>query len=183
MNFLAWLIIACEVGFWIVIGLGLVTRYIFKRHKLGLFFLALTPIIDLILLITASIDLYNGAKASLIHGIAAIYIGVSIAFGKSMIKWADHRFQYYLMKQGPKPEKSYGMNYARQYMKGWGRHVLAYLIGAGLLAAVIFIIDDPSRTDAFDGILKAWSLVLGIDLLISISNFIWPTKAKEKAKI
>ena len=48
MNFIVWLIIFCEVAFWVVILLGLVTRYIFKLKKLGLFFLALTPVIDLI---------------------------------------------------------------------------------------------------------------------------------------
>ncbi|QED49333.1 hypothetical protein [Cytobacillus dafuensis] len=180
MNFLAWMIVASEIGFWVVIALGLVTRYVFKRNKLGLFFLALTPVIDLILLITTSIDLYNGSKATTIHGIAAIYIGVSIAFGKSMIQWADERFQYYVTKQGPKPEKRFGLAYAKHYLKGWGRHVLAYLIGAGLLAGMIYIINDSSRTEALSGILKIWTLVLGIDLVIAISNFIWPTKEKSK---
>ena len=39
MNFIAWTIVACEIGFWVVIALGLITRYIFKREKLGFFFL------------------------------------------------------------------------------------------------------------------------------------------------
>lgn len=174
------MIIASEIGFWVVIILGLVTRYILKMNKLGLFFLALTPVIDLILLITTSIDLYRGATASNIHGIAAVYIGVSIAFGKGMIQWADKRFQYYITKQGPKPAKRYGLEYAKHYLIGWGKHVIAYLIGAGLLAGMIYFINDPSRTEALSGILKVWSIILGIDFLISISNFIWPTKAKEK---
>ena len=40
----------CEIAFWFVILLGLATRYILNQQTLGLFFLALTPIIDLILL-------------------------------------------------------------------------------------------------------------------------------------
>ncbi len=180
LNFLAWMIIACEIGFWVVIALGLVTRYVFKMNKLGLVFLGLTPVIDLILLVTTSIDLYRGATASSIHGIAAVYIGVSIAFGKSMIQWADERFQYYITKQGPKPAKRYGLEYAKHYLKGWGRHVIAFLIGAGLLAGMIYFINDSSRTEALSGILRLWSIILGIDFLIAISNFIWPTKAKEK---
>ena len=59
MNFIVWLIIFCEVAFWVVILLGLVTRYILKQKTLGLLFLALTPVIDLIILITTSIDLMN----------------------------------------------------------------------------------------------------------------------------
>ena len=33
MNFIAWTIVACEIGFWVVIALGLITRYIFKRER------------------------------------------------------------------------------------------------------------------------------------------------------
>lgn len=66
MNFIVWLIIFCEIAFWVVIILGLVTRYILKQQKLGLFFFALTPIVDLILLITTVVDLMNGAIAEII---------------------------------------------------------------------------------------------------------------------
>lgn len=118
MNVIAWLIVACEIGFWVVITLGLFTRYILKKNKLGLFFLALTPVIDLILLVVTGVDLYRGA-------IAAVYIGISIAFGRSMIEWADIRFQYYVMKQGSKPVKRFGIDYAKYYFKSWGQHVLA----------------------------------------------------------
>ncbi|WP_082235274.1 hypothetical protein [Halobacillus massiliensis] len=179
MNFLGWLIVASEVGFWVFILTGLIIRYIFKRKKLGLFFLALTPLIDLILLITTSVDLYRGAEAGTVHAIAAVYIGVSVAFGKSMIEWADVRFKYYITKEGPAPEKLGGLPYARQYFKSWIRHVFAYLMGAGFLAALIFLINDQERTEALDGVLKLWTLVLGLDFLIALSHFIFPKKIKE----
>lgn len=178
MNQIAWIIIACEISFWIVIALGLVTRYVLKQNKLGLIFLALTPVIDLILLVITGIDLYRGAAATTAHAIAAVYIGVSIAFGKSMIEWADERFQYYVTKEGPKPLKRFGMDHAKHQLKGWLRHVIAYLIGAGLLAGMIYVVGDPSRTEALSGVLKIWSLVLGIDFIISISYFISPKKEK-----
>ena len=181
MNFVAWMIVASEIGFWIVILLGLITRYILKKKKLGIFFFALTPVIDLFLLITASVDLYRGATATTAHAIAAIYIGVSLAFGKSMIEWADERFRYYIIKEGAKPMERFGTDYALHYFKSWCRHVVSYLIGAGLLAGVIFLINDSSRTEALFGVLKLWSFVLGIDLLITISNFIWPKRQKIKA--
>jgi len=38
MNVIVWLIAACEIGFWVVITLGLFTRYILKKNKLGLLF-------------------------------------------------------------------------------------------------------------------------------------------------
>jgi hypothetical protein len=178
MNLVAWTIVACELAFWIVIALGLVTRYIFKQKKLGIFLLALTPVIDLILLVMTGIDLYKGATATIAHGIAAVYIGISIAFGKSMIAWADERFLYYVTKQGPTPRKRFGMDYSQHYFKGWLKSLLAYLIGAGLIMGTIYVIDNPPKTEALTSIIKIWTLVLGIDLIISISHFIWPKKEK-----
>ena len=178
MNYIVWMIVACEIGFWVVIVLGLFSRYVLKKNKLGLFLLALTPVIDLILLLTTSLDLYRGATATIAHAIAAVYIGVSIASGKSMIKWADERFRYYVTKEGPAPIKLFEMEYAVHNLKGWGKHVLSYLIGAGLLVGVIFFINDSSRTEAMFEVLKVWTLVLGIDFIITISNFIWPKKKK-----
>lgn len=176
MNFIAWMIVACEIAFWIVILLGLFSRYVLKKNKLGWFFLALTPVIDIILFIATSYDLYRGAMATTAHAIAAVYIGVSIGFGKSMIKWADERFRYYVTKDGPKPIKLLGMEHALRYLKGWGRHVLSYVIGAGLLVGVIYLTNDTSRTEAMVEVLKVWTLVLGIDFIFTISYFIWPKK-------
>lgn len=178
LSFVAWMIVISEVGFWVLILAGLITRYLLKLKKLGLFLLALTPVIDLVLLIATSVDLYNGATATQVHGIAAIYIGVSIAFGKSMIAWADIRFQYYVVKKGPKPVKRYGFDYAKHYLKSWGQHVLAYLIGVGILFSLIYFINDATRTEVLAGFLKVWTVVLGVDFLIAVSNFLWPKKAK-----
>jgi ABC-type uncharacterized transport system permease subunit len=172
------MIVASEVGFWVMIILGLLTRYVLKKEKLGLVFLALTPVIDLILLVTASIDLYRGATATIAHAIAAVYIGVSLVFGKSMIQWADVRFRYHIAKEGVKPAKLFGREYAVHNFKGWGKHVLAYLLGSSFLVVLIFLINDPARTEALSGVLKTWTFVIGIDLIISISNFIWPKREK-----
>lgn len=61
MNGIAWMIVFCEIAFWVVIVLGLAVRYVFKRHTLGLLFLGLTPVIDLILLAATGVDLYRGS--------------------------------------------------------------------------------------------------------------------------
>lgn len=182
MNWIIWTIIICEIGFWVVILAGLISRYLLKKEKLGLFFLALTPLVDLILLIATGLDLYNGAIASIVHGLAAVYIGVSIAYGKGMIQWADSRFQYYFLKQGDKPRKKYGREFAFQNLKGWGKHVFAFLIGVILLGIVVFLVNDASRTEALLTVIKVWSLVLGIDFLISLSYFVWPRKPSSTSK-
>ncbi|HDR4440907.1 TPA: hypothetical protein QCQ44_005227, partial [Bacillus cereus] len=77
-----------------------------------------------------------------------------------------------------KPVKRFGIDYAKHYFKSWGQHVLAFLIGAGILLVLIYLINDFSRTEVLVGFLKLWTLVLGIDFVIAISNFIWPKRAK-----
>ncbi|GKV67511.1 putative membrane protein YmcC [Sporosarcina sp. NCCP-2716] len=183
MNFIAWMIAACEIGFWVVILVGMTARYVFNRKRLGLFFLALTPVLDAALLIVTASDLYNGAVATQAHAIAAIYLGVSIAFGKSMIRWADERFLYYVKKQGPKPQKKTGYAHARHSMKGSMQHVLAYLIGGAFLIVMVYLIADNERTEALQQMLKLWTLVLGIDIAISASYFIWPRQENAKKSV
>lgn len=163
MNAIAWLIVICEAAFWAAVIFGLAARYIFRRQKLGMFFFALIPLLDAVLFLAAAADLYRGAAATMAHAVAAIYIGVSVAFGKSMIQWADERFRYYVVKEGAKPVKRYGLDYAKHYAKGWGRHVLAFVIGGVLLAGTVFLIQDASRTEALSKLLKGWSVVLCID--------------------
>lgn len=179
MNFVAWMIVACEIAFWVVIAAGLLARYVLKLPKLGLILLALTPVVDLVLLIITGLDLYRGSTATTAHAIAAVYIGISVAYGKSMIQWADTRFRYHIAKQPEaKPVKRYGTDFAKHYLKGFFRHILAFLIGVGLLAGLIYWIDDPARTEKLMGILRIWGAVLGIDFLITCSYFIWPKSAK-----
>ncbi|MED3878389.1 hypothetical protein [Priestia megaterium] len=178
MNLIAWMIIGCEIAFWIVIILGLATRYMFRKQKLSFFILALTPVVDFVLLIVTSVDLYRGATATYAHAIAAVYIGISIAFGKSMIKWADERFQYYVMKNGEKPRRRYGKEYAKHYFKSWIQHVVAYAIGAALLGAMMYIVPNE-KTGVLQNVVELWTVIVGIDFLLSLSNFIWPKKDKE----
>ncbi|MDG0843859.1 hypothetical protein M4L39_10405 [Staphylococcus equorum] len=173
MNWVVYILIAAEILFWLVIALGLISRYILRLNKLGLFFFALTPLIDLTLIITMSIDLLNGAKATLPHGIAAVYIGASIVFGKRMIQWADVRFKYYILKIGELPVKKTGITYAKKYFFDWLMHALAYVIGTVLLWIIILIVGQSGDVTALYNVIKLWTVILTVDLLIALSNFIW----------
>lgn len=178
VNFVAWMIVASEIAFWVVIVLGLFTRYVLKQKKAGLLLLALTPVVDVVLLVVTSVDLYRGATATIPHALAAVYIGVSLAFGKSMIQWADEKFQQYVTKEGTPKPKLYGMEYAKHYAKSWFRHLFAYVIGAALLAGTIYFINDAERTASLWYILRLWTVVLGVDLLFTASYFLFPKKDK-----
>ncbi|OPA77564.1 hypothetical protein BVG16_14040 [Paenibacillus selenitireducens] len=173
-------IIGCEIGFWLFVLAGLFSRYILRMKKLGAWLLFCTPVVDLALLIATIIDLRSGKEATFIHGLAAIYIGVSIAFGHRMIQWADQRFAY-LFAKGPEPTKKpkYGAEHARYERIGWLHHFLAWVVGCVLLLGVIWMVQDAGKTEALVKVIRVWSLVLGIDFLISFSYTLFPRKSKE----
>lgn len=178
MNWIIWIIIACEIGFWVLIILGLTARYLLNRKKLGLVLLALTPLVDLLLLAVSAIDLYHGAKANIGHGLAAVYIGVSVGFGKNMIRWADRQFRIRVLKTGEKEKDLFGLEFAKANLIGWLRHLLAYCIGGSLIAATVLFVGDFERTSELVGIMRVWTIVLAIDLIITLSYFVWPKKEK-----
>lgn len=179
VSLLAFVILAGEVLFWVFILGGLFCRYILKQKTLGAFLLWTTPAIDLAIILFTVWDLKNGATANFFHGLAAIYIAVSIIYGKSMIAWADERFAY-RYNNGPKPQKAakYGTVRARNERMGWYKHALAWLLGCGLLAGMIWFVGDESKTMQFLYTIRTWSIVLVIDFLISFSYTIWPKEKK-----
>lgn len=175
---LTFFIILAEISFWIFILLGLMTRYIIKQGKLSIWFFGATPLIDFTLLILTIFDLKNGADATMAHGIAAIYIGVSIAYGKQMIKWADIKFQYYFLKIDNRPAKLYGMERGKKEIRDFFKHLIAYLIGGTFLWGMIYFLGNKTNTENLMNTWRIWSTILGIDFIISISYLLFPTKKK-----
>lgn len=168
-------IIAAEIAFWIAIGAGLISRYVFKLEKLSLLFFLMTPLIDLALVILTTIDLQSGATATTAHGIAAIYIGVSIAYGKSMIAWADEKFQVWFLKKPSSKKVLFGRDKGIYEIKMWFKHVIAYLIGSALLWIMIIYVGQQS-TEALFNVWRIWSIALLIDGAISFSYILFPKK-------
>lgn len=99
------LIIICEISFWLFVLLGLFSRYVLGKNKVGATLLLATPIIDLLLVIFTIADINKGSEITVFHGLAAVYLGVTIAFGHSMIKWMDAHFSY-RFAAGEKPVKN-----------------------------------------------------------------------------
>lgn len=176
MNLVAWTIVACEIGFWVFIVVGLMTRYIFNLKKAGLFILAMTPVTDLVLIVVTGIDIYHGATATIANSIAPAYLALSIIFGKDMVRWADKRFLYYVKREGEKPERKIGKEYAKHSMRGTLKHILAYIFGGAILLLMILYIGDKSKTEELWATLSFWGVVVLIDIFISITYFIWPRK-------
>jgi hypothetical protein len=178
MAMLIALIVACEIGFWIVLGAGLAARYLLGRRRLGGVLLTLVPCIDLVLLAATVIDLSNGATAGFQHGLAAAYIGFSVAFGPSMIRWADQRFAH-RFAGGPAPWRPPrgGRARARYEWREFGKALVAWTVSCALLAAAIAIVGDAERTEELLGWIVRLTLILGIWSLWPITHTLWPSKA------
>lgn len=165
-------ILASEIGFWALIAAGLVTRYPLRRPILGAALLALTPLIDLLLLTTAVIDIRQGASASPRHGLAAIYLGVSIAFGPRLIAWADARFAHFFSDE-PRPAARVSptpvADKARQEREGWYRHTAAWTIAAAALGVIHLAGGNRDETENLFTVLVPWFIIVVIDFAWSFS--------------
>ncbi|CAM2932818.1 2TM domain-containing protein [Prescottella defluvii] len=173
------LIVLCEILFWVFLGAGLVARYLLRRPGLGAALLVGAPLVDLVLLVATTIDLRGGSTASWSHGLAAAYIGFSVAFGHSIIRWADVRFAH-RFADGPAPVKPprHGAGRAIREWIEFGKAVIAWGISCGLLTAAITMVDDPSRTAALSDWIDALTVLLGIWGVIALSYTIFPARSK-----
>ncbi|GHE48037.1 hypothetical protein GCM10017673_57240 [Streptosporangium violaceochromogenes] len=171
------IVIGCEIGFWILLGLGLAARYLWGMRRLGVALLAAVPLLDLILLAAAVADMRGGAEANWRHGLAAAYLAYSIVFGRRTLRWADARFAH-RFAGGPKPwaPPHGGMARARYEWTMWLRIVLAYGLTCGLLFGLILLVDDPSRTAALTAFMGGLLKVPLIAVLWPMSYTLFPKK-------
>lgn len=174
---IAGVIVGCEVAFWLVILAGLLVRYPLHRPRLGLALLACVPLVDLALLAATAVDLRSGATARVEHGVAAIYVGFSLAYGHSMIHWADVRFAH-RFAAGPAPQRLHGAAYTRHCWDDVVRTGIAAVIAGGLTAGLVRWVGDPGRTGALSENYTWLGLVLVVELLWALSYTWWPKKAR-----
>lgn len=173
-------IIACEIGFWVFLGAGLASRYLLGLKKLGAALLVCVPLVDLVLLAATIIDLRGGATANFTHGLAAAYLGFSVVFGRSLVRWADVRFAHrFAGGSPPEPKPKYGRERVVREWKEFGKAFMAYAIACGLLVAAILIIGDPSRTEALGQFMGLLSVILAVWFIFwPAAMTIWPPKPK-----
>jgi hypothetical protein len=145
---LLWLIIFCEVAFWALLASGLLARYALNLRRTSTVLLICVPLVDVLLLIATALDLQrNSAAANFAHGLAALYIGFTIAFGRMTIRWADQWFAYkFASGARPKALPSGGWEYIWNDWKLFGRALIAYAIAGTLIVTAIYVINDPVRT-------------------------------------
>jgi hypothetical protein len=147
------LIVTCEVGFWLVLCLALAIRYLIRKERLSRALLFSLPLIDLLLLLFTATDLHQGTTATFAHGLAAAYIGFTVAFGGMAINWADARFAH-RFAGGPAPAKApaRGRELIRYDLELWGRCIVACLVTMLLVEALVRFLGKGEATQP----LLAW---------------------------
>lgn len=147
-------IIACEIGFWLVLVAGLGARYILRWLTLSRVLLVCVPLLDLALLALIAWDMVaNGATAQFEHGLGALYLGFSLAFGHRIITVADGWFAHrFAGAPAPRSIPKHGRERVVHEWKSWVRMVIAAVIASAVLGAIIWVVDDAVRT----GELAAW---------------------------
>jgi hypothetical protein len=167
------LIVATEVAFWLILLSGLAARYVLRAPRLGMALLVVTPLVDL--------DLRRGGEATLPHALAAVYIGVTVAWGHRIVRWADVRFAH-RFAGGPPPARipRTGRVHAARERREWVRHLVAWTTGTALLGIGVLVVGDLDRTQALLNVAALWTLVLVVDFLISFSYTVRPRRPNER---
>lgn len=131
-------IAAAEIAFWVVLVSGLGARYVLRRPRLSRVLLLCVPAVDVLLVSFVAIDVAGGAEPTRGHALAAVYLGVTVAFGHSIVAWADARFRH-RFDGGPRPTRPPKGSPAevRALWREWLRVVLAVLIAGALLLGMI----------------------------------------------
>ncbi len=177
------IIAGCEVGFWVVLLAGLTARYLLGLRRVGAVLLACVPLVDLVLLIAAILHLRRGATADFTHGLAAAYVGVSVAFGPSTIRWADARFAHRFAGGPPPPRpRRYGRVRARYEWQLFRKALGAWAISCALLPGGVALVGDATGAAALLAWIGRLTLVLLIWLIWPVSYTLWPSRPKASEK-
>ncbi|WP_285502812.1 hypothetical protein [Actinokineospora sp. NBRC 105648] len=158
------LIACCEVGFWVLLGAGLLARYVLRWRRVGAVLLVATPVVDVVLIVAAVLDIGRGAEATTAHALGAAYLGFSVAFGHSMVHWADQRVAH-RFAGGPPPSRppKRGPERVRHEWQEWRKCLLACSIGVAILALLSFVVGTPEHTET---LWRDWIPKLGLVALV-----------------
>ncbi len=169
--YLYWLIVGCEVAFWLLLALALAVRYLLQRNALSRALLFCLPAVDLLLLLFTALDLRAGTPATFAHGLATAYVGFTIAFGGILVAWADQRFAH-RFAGGPPPiaNPTRGWPAVKYELALWLRCIVGALITVGLLVALIAFVDNTAKTRALD----AWfGIAIGLVVMWFVFGPAW----------
>jgi hypothetical protein len=136
------LIAAAEIGFWVLLAAGLAARYPLRLRRLSTVLLLLVPVLDLVLVGASLADVASGSPPGRVHGLAAVYLGSTVAFGHSLITWAD-RWVAHRFAGGPRPRKPRpGQEKVAHEWREWAKAALL----TGLAVVVMLLVTAVAGT-------------------------------------
>lgn len=179
-NPVAAVIVACEIGLWVLLGAGLAARYLLRLRGLSTVLLASIPLLDVVLVVAVALDLGRGEPAGTVHGLAGIYLGFSVAFGPAIVRWADVRFAH-RFAGGPPPVRAprHGPERREHLWREWRRVVVAAAIATATLLGLAVLFGGPEQ----DAVLYGWTgrcwLVVAIWL---VAGPLWESGARDRSR-
>lgn len=152
-NPLVWLIGASEIGFWVLLGAGLLARYMLRLRRASTVLLLLVPVLDLVLIGASLADVASGSPPGQVHGLAALYLGATVAFGHSTITWAD-RWVAHRFAGGPPSSRKpkYGAERVAYEWREWAK--MALLLG---IAVAVMLLITAVAGRAVPPVLQWWA--------------------------
>jgi hypothetical protein len=171
------LIVACEAAFWVLLALGLAVRYLLGWRRTSVAVLLCEPLLEAVLFAVTAVDLRNGAEPGWEHGLAALYIGFTVAYGHYTIRRLDG-FAAHRLSGAPKPAgpPRYGLPRARHEGMLWLRTVCAAAVACALLQAAIWYVGDGD-TSSLRSMQGTAARIVAVHGLIALTYLIWPKKA------
>lgn len=153
-------ILGCEVGFWVLVFGGLAIRYVMHRRRASSIVLGLVPILDVALLVAVGLDLHRGSEVEVVHRLAGIYLGVTVAFGHSMIRWADRRFAHWFAggPPPPRPPKKGPVAFRRELVQ-FGQWLCAAAISGLAVVVLAATVADAAQASALYGVFPTLGVV------------------------
>ncbi|MFD8301360.1 hypothetical protein ACFV29_03230 [Streptomyces sp. NPDC059690] len=169
------------MGFWVLLALGLAVRCLLRWRRIGVAILLCEPALELVLFAVTAIDLRNGAEPGWEHGLAALCIGCTVAYGHCTIRRLDGHAAHRLAG-GPRPPKPprYGVARARHEGGLWLRTLLAVVVACALPQAAIRYVGEGS-TSSLRSVQLVALRALGIHGIVALTYLIWPKKAPATA--
>lgn len=133
------------MAFWVVLLLALAARYVLQQAVLSRWLLYALPGLDVVLLLLTVLDVQRGATPAFAHGLAAAYVGFTVAFGPLAIRWADSKFaQHYFGRASAPQSPLYGWPGVRSDIKLWARCVFAWAIALALIGALMAMVGNEA---------------------------------------
>ena len=96
-----------------ILASGLFFRIVLDRAALNKLDLLCMALLDLSLFEVTLVDLNSGNPAEVAHGLASIYLGFTVIYGRSIIQLADSNLSYKLYSDLNPTKLDYGWSYAK----------------------------------------------------------------------